>query len=72
MATKCPKCRTQNPDTQKYCGESATPLRSSKDFDQTETMEAAQEGLTTGSTFGERYQIIEELGQGGMGKVYKV
>jgi serine/threonine protein kinase/Tfp pilus assembly protein PilF len=28
--------------------------------------------LTTGSTFGDRYQIIEELGKGGMGKVYSV
>jgi len=28
--------------------------------------------LTTGSTFANRYQVIEELGHGGMGRVYKV
>jgi len=28
--------------------------------------------LTTGFTFAGRYQVIEELGKGGMGKVYRV
>jgi serine/threonine protein kinase len=28
--------------------------------------------LTTGSTFAGRYQVIEELGKGGMGRIYKV
>jgi serine/threonine protein kinase/tetratricopeptide (TPR) repeat protein len=30
------------------------------------------EELTTGTTFAGRYQIIDELGKGGMGKVYRV
>jgi len=38
----------------------------------TETMQTPIKELTTGSTFAGRYQIIEELGKGGMGRVYKV
>jgi serine/threonine-protein kinase len=38
----------------------------------TETIIAPKKELSTGSTFAGRYQIIEELGKGGMGKVYRV
>ena len=38
----------------------------------TETLQTPVHELTTGSTFAGRYQVIEELGHGGMGRVYKV
>ncbi len=72
MANKCPKCNTDNSDSLKFCGECGTQLPSLEGIAVTETMETPKEELTTGSTFAGRYQIIEELGKGGMGRVYKV
>ncbi len=73
MATKCPKCHSDNPDTQQYCGECGTQLILLEEIpvSPTKTIETPTEELTTGSIFAGRYQIIEELGKGGMGKVYK-
>jgi serine/threonine protein kinase/tetratricopeptide (TPR) repeat protein len=72
MANRCPKCNTNNPDTVKFCGECGTPLPSLDGVEVTETMEAPKEELTRGTTFAGRYEIIEELGKGGMGRVYRV
>ncbi len=71
MAKKCPKCQSDNPDTLKFCGECGTRLPAINDVEITETMETPKKELTTGSTFAGRYQVIEELGKGGMGRVYK-
>jgi serine/threonine protein kinase/tetratricopeptide (TPR) repeat protein len=73
MATQCPKCNTENPSDSKYCKECATPLPSAEDVQPsfTKTLLTPVKDLAQGTLFAGRYEIIEELGKGGMGKVYK-
>ncbi|MFC2141894.1 protein kinase [Acidobacteriota bacterium] len=71
---KCPKCDAENTQDSQFCKKCATSLTGSEKAQPsiTKTIETPREELTTGSTFAQRYQIIEELGKGGMGRVYKV
>lgn len=71
MAIKCPKCQFENPDDTVYCGKCSTPLKPLEEISPTKTLETPAKGLTTGTTFASRYDVIEELGKGGMGRVYK-
>ncbi len=74
MATQCPKCKAENPDESKFCNGCGLRLDSIDKMPAppTQTLEVPKEELTTGSTFAGRYQIIEEIGKGGMGKIYTV
>ncbi|NOR13241.1 MAG: protein kinase, partial [Candidatus Aminicenantes bacterium] len=73
MSTQCPKCNSENTDTARFCSDCGIQLISQKDIPaQTRTIETPVQELTRGTTFANRYEIIEELGTGGMGKVYRV
>ena len=74
MAIKCPKCQSEYPETKQFCADCGTRLTPAQEArpELTETLQTPVRELTTGSNFAGRYQVIEELGHGGMGKVYKV
>lgn len=71
---ECPKCHFDNPSDSGFCNKCGTQISSAEEVGSplTETIQIPIKELTPGSIFAKRYQIIEELGKGGMGRVYKV
>ena len=71
---KCPKCNFDNPASVNFCGNCGEQLLSSRQADvpHTKTLQMPLKEVARGTIFANRYEVIEELGKGGMGKVYRV
>jgi serine/threonine protein kinase/Tol biopolymer transport system component len=73
VATKCPKCNSENPETSRFCGNCATQLTPAGQppVALTKTLESPAYVLTKGSLVAGKYRITEMIGRGGMGVVYE-
>jgi len=71
---ECPKCHFENPAGSEFCNKCGTRITAVSGIppSPTETIQIPIKELLPGSLFAGRYHVYEELGKGGMGRVYKV
>jgi serine/threonine protein kinase/Flp pilus assembly protein TadD len=68
---KCPECKSENPDDSKFCRECGAPLKASRNVSGTKTFQTPLKGISKETIIAGKYKIINKIGEGGMGVVYK-
>jgi serine/threonine protein kinase/tetratricopeptide (TPR) repeat protein len=70
---RCPECNTENRTGSQFCSSCGARLGASPEpySSETEAMRITKAGVDTGEVLARKYKVLETIGRGGMGLIYR-